>query len=76
MRSRRFQMYDDANGGSLRTRILPDFPLRNSDTAKLLVMGGRDCLVDTTALMEQLQNATMVQIPEYEHMDPIWAPKC
>lgn len=71
MRSCRFQLFDDQAASG--NRIVPSFPLHNPNMPKLLIMGGRDCLVEVEGLLPLLRKAQLLKVEEYEHMDPIWA---
>lgn len=73
MRAGRFQFYDDSATGQQRSRIIPAFPLSNNEVDKLLIFGINDCLVDAPGLIRELRAVTMLEVPEYEHLDPIWA---
>ena len=75
-----FQMFDDEVQGPFqfsdarRYYKVPKFPTRNIKTPVVLVYGGSDSLVDIDVMLHELPSHTSAQcIPQYEHLDFLWA---
>ncbi|EXJ83875.1 lysosomal acid lipase/cholesteryl ester hydrolase [Capronia coronata CBS 617.96] len=80
IRNRSFQMYDDDSaskfsvGARRRYYKVAKFPTRNIRTPIVLVYGGSDSLVDIRVMLKELPRHTIAtEIPQYEHLDFLWA---
>ncbi|CAG8731769.1 5456_t:CDS:2, partial [Racocetra persica] len=78
VRSHNFQMYDELPTYSYTTtsfgKSCQRFPTQQITTPIAVFYGGCDSLLDITMLLEQIPKPVFVkEIPEYEHLDLIWA---
>lgn len=80
IRNKSFQMYDDDASGkfsiiaSNRYYKPAKFPTRNIKTPIVLVFGGSDSLVDIRVMLKELPRHTIaIEVPQYEHLDFLWA---
>ncbi|KAI9804413.1 MAG: hypothetical protein M1825_001312 [Sarcosagium campestre] len=82
IRTGTFQMYDDdvqapsllSVSGSNKYYKVAKFPTRNIKTPIVLVYGGSDSLVDIDVMLHELPKHTIAsKIPQYEHLDFLWA---
>ncbi|CAG8557611.1 12684_t:CDS:10, partial [Cetraspora pellucida] len=77
VRTHNFQMYDELPTYSFTTsfgKSCQRFPTQQITTPIAIFYGGCDSLLDITMLLEQIPKPVLVrEIPEYEHLDFIWA---
>ncbi|KAK8042153.1 hypothetical protein PG993_006676 [Apiospora rasikravindrae] len=78
IRNKSFQMFDDDVHPPLSTTHkytkVAKYPTRNIKTPVVLVYGGSDSLVDIKVMLRELPSRTVAtEIPNYEHLDFLWA---
>ncbi len=76
MRSKRLQMYDEGSPTQFgEDHVVPRYTLDAISTKIALFLGGRDTLVDNSYTRSHLTSSIVhvTEIPEYEHLDYLWA---
>ncbi|CAK48170.1 hypothetical protein CBS63078_3129 [Aspergillus niger] len=80
IRHRNFQFYDDEIHAPLSIVASERFykpvkyPTKNIKTPIVLLYGGSDSLVDINVMLSELPRGTVAkEIPQYEHLDFLWA---